>query len=110
MTDSNNDAPAARGPPLGDRARRSEARESSRVWCPADFPALSSFTCCLVSLWSEFSEAYTVFDQHCPAQLLCIHQVWESLLTIFPLKYKRMQTVLLAREIGRLMSRDVNPL
>ena len=25
---------------------------------------------CLVSLWSEFSVAYAVFDQHGPAQLL----------------------------------------
>jgi hypothetical protein len=59
-----------------------------------------------VSLWSEFSDAYAVFDQHGPAQLLCVQQVWEALLTAFPLKHKRMQTVLLAREIGRLMAWD----
>jgi hypothetical protein len=60
----------------------------------------------LVSLWSEFSDAYAVFDQHGPAQLLCDQQVWEALLAAFPLKHKRMQTVLLAREIGRLMDWD----
>jgi hypothetical protein len=43
MTGSDDDAPAARGPPLRDRARRSEARESSRAWRPADFPPPSSF-------------------------------------------------------------------
>jgi len=60
----------------------------------------------LVSLWSEFSKAYDIFDQHGPAQLLYAQQVWEALLTDFPLKHKRMQTVLLAREIGRLMAWD----
>jgi hypothetical protein len=48
MPGSDDDAPAARGPPLGGRARPSEARESSRACCPADFPAQSSFTCCTV--------------------------------------------------------------
>jgi hypothetical protein len=48
MPGSDDDAPAARGPPLGGRARHSEARESSRACCPADFPAPSSFTCCTV--------------------------------------------------------------
>ena len=37
----------------------------------------------LVSLWSEFSDAYAVFDQHGPAQLLCAQQVWEALLAAF---------------------------
>jgi hypothetical protein len=37
----------ARGPPLGGRARRSEARESSRAWRPADFP---ESVCCLLVL------------------------------------------------------------
>jgi hypothetical protein len=48
MTGSDDDAPAARGPPLGSRARRSEASESSRAWRPADFPPQSSFTGCTV--------------------------------------------------------------
>ena len=48
MTGSDDDAPAARGPPLGARARRPEGRESSRAWRPADFPAQSSFTGCTV--------------------------------------------------------------
>ena len=60
----------------------------------------------LVSLRSEFSDAYAVFDQHGPAQLLCDKQVWEALLATFPLKHKRMQTVLLAREIGHLVAWD----
>jgi hypothetical protein len=49
---------------------------------------------------------HAVFDQHGPAQLLCAQQVWEGLLAAFPLKHKSMQTVLLAREIGRLMAWD----
>jgi hypothetical protein len=44
MTGSDDDAPAARGPPLGAHARRSEGRESSRVWRPADFPGPAIFT------------------------------------------------------------------
>jgi hypothetical protein len=173
MSGSDDDAPAARGPPLGARARRPEGRKSSRAWRPADFPAPSSFTGCTVRchedvprhicrlfqalgiqyrwvltrgplgrellkaedlviddakeeswmavyeherdlledtvppcLWSEFSDAYAVFDQHGPAQLLCAQQVWEALLAAFPLKHKRMQTILLARKIGRLMAWD----
>jgi hypothetical protein len=114
MTGSDDDTPTARGPHLRARAWRPEGRESSCVWCPADFPALSIFTGCtvssiftgctasavtssavtdlaiydakeeswmavhenerdlledtvyrrLVSLWSEFSDDYTVFDKH----------------------------------------------
>jgi hypothetical protein len=45
----------------------------------------------LASLWSELSDAYAVSDQHGPAQLLCAQQVWEALLTAFPLKHKHMQ-------------------
>jgi hypothetical protein len=48
MTGSDDDAPAARGPPLGSRARRSEARESSRTCRPSNFSAPSSFTGCTV--------------------------------------------------------------
>jgi hypothetical protein len=48
MTGSDNDTPAARGPPLGGRARSSEACDSSRVWRPADFPPQSSFIGCTV--------------------------------------------------------------
>jgi hypothetical protein len=47
-----------------------------------------------------------VFDTHGSAQLLCAQQVWESLLTAFPLDHKRMQTVLLAREIARMIHWD----
>ncbi len=62
----------------------------------------------LVFLWSEFSNDYAIFDNHSPDQLLCNQQVWEALLDAFPLKHKHMQTVLLAREIGRLMTWDSN--
>ncbi len=48
MTCLDDDTPAARGTPLGGRARRPEARKSSRAWRPADFPAQSSFTGCTV--------------------------------------------------------------
>ena len=34
----------------------------------------------LQSLWSEFSDAYAVFDEHGPAQLVCAQKVWEALL------------------------------
>jgi hypothetical protein len=47
MSGSDDDAPAARGPPLGGRARRPEGRESSRAWRPADFQS-QSFTGCTV--------------------------------------------------------------
>jgi hypothetical protein len=177
MTGSDDDAPAARGPPQRDRSRaRRTDRDSARAWRPADFPPASSFTSCTVrchedvprhiyglfqalgiqyrwvltrgtfardlvkaedlaidddkeaswmavyeqerdlledtvyrrlhSLWSEFSDAYAVFDAHGPAHRLCAQKVWEALLTTFPLKHKRMQTVLLAREIGRIMNWD----
>ena len=62
----------------------------------------------LVSLWSEFSDVFTVVNKHGPAHLLGAEQVWESLLADFPLKHKNMQTVLLARQIGRLMTWDGN--
>ncbi len=48
MIGSDDDTPAARGPPFGGRARRSEVRESSRVCRPADFPPQSSFIGCTV--------------------------------------------------------------
>ena len=47
-----------------------------------------------------------VFDTHGSAQQLCSQKVWEALLTVFPLDHKRMQTVLLAREIARMMNWD----
>jgi hypothetical protein len=37
---------------------------------------------------------------------MCAQKVWEALLTAFPLDHKRMQTVLLAREIARMMRWD----
>ncbi len=68
------------------------------------------------SLWSDFSDTYTVFDENGPTQQFCAQKVWESLLNVFPLQHKRMQTVLLAREIGNLVAwngaskRDINNL
>ena len=37
---------------------------------------------------------------------MCAQKVWEALLAAFPLDHKRMQTVLLAREIARMMRCD----
>jgi hypothetical protein len=37
---------------------------------------------------------------------MCAQKVWEALLTAFPLDHKSMQTVLLAREIARMMRWD----
>jgi hypothetical protein len=37
---------------------------------------------------------------------MCAQKVWEALLTAFPLDHERMQTVLLAREIARMMRWD----
>ena len=47
-----------------------------------------------------------VFDTHGSAQQLCAQKVWEAHLTAFPLNHKRMQTVLLAREIARMIRWD----
>jgi hypothetical protein len=48
----------------------------------------------LADLWSEFSDAIAVFDEHTAVQKLCAKKVWEALIDAFPLKHKRMQTVL----------------
>jgi hypothetical protein len=57
---------------------------------------------CLAALWSEFSDAITVFDEHTDTQQLCVQKVWEALLDVC------MQTVLVAREMARMMKGDVN--
>jgi hypothetical protein len=57
----------------------------------------------LQDLWAPLTDAMKVFDTHGSAQQLCAQKVWEALLTAFPLDHKRMQTVLLAREIARMM-------
>ena len=68
------------------------------------------------ALWSDFSDTYSVFDENGPTQQFCAQKVWEALLNVFPLQHKRMQTVLLAREIGNLVvwngasKRDINNL
>ena len=68
------------------------------------------------ALWSDFSDAYAVFYENGPTQQFCAQKVWEALLNSFPLQHKRMQTVLLAREIGNLVAwngaskRDINNL
>jgi hypothetical protein len=53
----------------------------------------------LQDLWAPLTDAMKVFYTHGSAQQLCAQKVWEALLTAFPLDHKRMQTVLLAREI-----------
>jgi hypothetical protein len=60
----------------------------------------------LQDLWVPLTDAMKVFDTHGSAQQLCAQKVWEALLTAFPLDHKRMQTVLLAREIARMMRWD----
>jgi hypothetical protein len=60
----------------------------------------------LQDLWAPLTDAMKVFDTHGSAQELCAQKVWEALLTAFPLDHKRMQTVLLAREIARMMHWD----
>jgi hypothetical protein len=60
----------------------------------------------LQDLWAPLTDSMKVFDTHCSAQQLCAQKVWEALLTAFPLDHKRMQTVLLAREIARMMLWD----
>jgi len=57
----------------------------------------------LQDLWAQLTDAMKVFDTHGSAQQLCAQKVWEALLHAFPLDHKRMQTVLLASEIDRLM-------
>ena len=60
----------------------------------------------LQDLWAPFTDALQVFADTDKAQTLCAQKVWEALLTKFPLNNKRMQTVLLAREIARMMKWD----
>jgi hypothetical protein len=60
----------------------------------------------LQDFWAPLTNAMKVFDTHGSVQQLCAQKVWEALLTAFPLDHKRMQTVLLAREIARMMRWD----
>jgi hypothetical protein len=60
----------------------------------------------LQDLWAPLTNAMKVFDTHGSAHQLCTQKVWEALLTTFPLDHKRMQTVLLARKIARMIRWD----
>jgi hypothetical protein len=60
----------------------------------------------LQDLWAPLTDTMKVFDTHGSDQQLCAQKVWEALLTAFPLDHKRMQTVLLAREIARMIRWD----
>ena len=60
----------------------------------------------LRTLWSGCTDAIAIFSQHIAPEEFCAQKVWDSLLTVFPLNHKRMQTVLLAREFSRLMAWD----
>ncbi len=62
--------------------------------------------CRLKFLWTDCTDAMAVFACHRVQEEFCAQKVWEALLTAFPLNHKRMQTVLLAREFGRLMAWD----
>ena len=46
-------------------------------------------------LWSDSTDVISIFANHCAQEEFCVQKVWEALLTAFPLKHKRMQTVLL---------------
>jgi hypothetical protein len=61
---------------------------------------------CLQDLWVPLTDTMKVFDTHGSVQQLCAQKVWETLLTFFPLDHERMQTVLLAREIARMIRWD----
>jgi hypothetical protein len=60
----------------------------------------------LQDLWAPLTDTMKVFDTHGSAQQLCAQKVWEALLTAFPLDHNHMQTVLLARELARMMPWD----
>ena len=60
----------------------------------------------LQDLWAPFTNAMQVFADNCSAQPMYAQKVWEALLIKFPLDHKRMQTVMLAREIDRMMKWD----
>jgi hypothetical protein len=59
----------------------------------------------LQDLWAQLTDAMKVST---PTTLpsRCAQKVWEALLAAFPLDHNRMQTVLLAREIARMMRWD----
>jgi hypothetical protein len=60
----------------------------------------------LQDLWAPLTDSIQVLDAHGAAQPFCAQILWEALLAAFPLDHKRMQTVLLAREIARMMRWD----
>jgi hypothetical protein len=60
----------------------------------------------LQDLWAPLTDTVKVFDTHGSAQQLCAQKVWEVLLTSFPLDHTLMQTVLIAREIARMIHWD----
>jgi hypothetical protein len=60
----------------------------------------------LQDLWAPLIDSMKVFNENGSAQPLCSQEVWEALLTAFPLDHKRMQTALLARELARMMRWD----
>jgi hypothetical protein len=60
----------------------------------------------LQDLWAPLTDVMKVFDTNGSDQQMCAQKVWEALLTAFPLDHKRMQTVLLASEIARMMRWD----
>ena len=61
---------------------------------------------CLYNLWSPLTDTMKVFDVNGPLQPICAQKVWEVLLTVFQLDHMRMQMVLLASEIARMMQWD----
>jgi hypothetical protein len=63
----------------------------------------------LQDLWAPLTDAMKVFDTHVSAQQLCAQKVWEALLTALQLDHNRMQTLLLAREIDRMIRSRQRP-
>jgi hypothetical protein len=86
MTGSDDDAPAARGPPLRTRARLPEGRESSRACRPADFPAPSSFTGCTVRCHEDV-------PRH-------IHGLFQALGTLFVVSARTNKRSILSSTVG----------
>ncbi len=63
----------------------------------------------LKTLWHTCTDTLSIFSKHRASTEFCGQQVWEALLTAFPLNHKRMQTVLLAREFSSLMAWKTTP-
>jgi hypothetical protein len=64
----------------------------------------------LADLWSEFSDAISVFDANTAAQQLCALKVWEALPAAFPFKHKDDDGLLIVLAETKISSRSIYPL